>query len=325
MIRGHARQTAAALIAVATAVFSTITPALAACDDLRRLSNYAGRQIRLLNDTLLFSANSLAMDIDGHPSAYGVRDQGYEGVCNGLSALKPKECRGQAARGKCWDYCRSAFSDWHNAGGDLTDMRSYMASVGLGGGGGSPPRLLVQDGDRSEWFVSETATKFKIGNDAPTWADIREQSAQIDPSKVPYFVIPGGFRHVPWDATPGDFGVMVSPSTGRKVYFIVGDVGGALDEVSVLLRAKIGGLDKPPIRQATSALGQQVERLSVGVIPSDLRVAIFRHSGIYKGSLGSTKVLDQPDGDVVEWIDEKAGDLLESFGGVDKVTACTDQ
>ncbi|PDS43160.1 hypothetical protein CO662_36690 [Rhizobium anhuiense] len=272
----------------------------------------------------MFSANRLAVDIDGSPSAYGVRDQGIEDVCNGLSALKPNECKGKAAAGACYQPCRSAFKAWHDAGHEPSKMKNYMASTGLGGSGGSPPVLVLQDGDRSDWFVSETSTKLKTGDLPAKWSDIAKQAAQVDPLAVPYFVIPGNFRKIAWDATPGDFGVIVAPQTKRSVRFLVGDTGGDLDEVSALLAAKLAGLDEAPTKEKKSALGEDVQRLKAPEFgTSDFRVAIFRHSGKYKGSLGSHKVLDQPSGDLVNWIDTEAGALLDKFGGVDKVLECT--
>jgi hypothetical protein len=291
---------------------------------LESLPAFNKRPISVRNDTLLFSVDSLAIDIDGSPSAYGVRDQGVENVCNGLSALKPKECKGKAAAGACYEPCRSAFKSWYNAGHELTKIKNYMASTGLGGGGGSAPVLFLQDGDRRDWFVSETSTKLKTGALPLKWSEIGKQSAQVDPLAVPYFVIPGKFRNVDWDATPGDFGMVVAPKTQRSVRFLVGDTGGNLDEVSALLAAKLAGLNEAPTAKRTSALGKEVDRLiSPTLGTSDFRVAIFRHSGRYQGALGSFKVLDQPPGNLVKWIDEQVEPLLENFGGVDTIIECT--
>jgi hypothetical protein len=301
------------------------TASYAACDDLKPLASFNKRPISVRNDTLLFTVDRLAIDIDGSPSAYGVRDQGVENVCNGLSALSPEKCKGKAAAKACYQPCRTAFKSWYDDGHELVKMKNYMASTGLGGAGGAPPALSLQDGDRSDWFVSETSTKLRIGDRPLKWDDITKQAAQVDPLVVPYFVIPGKFRNVSWDATPGDFGVIVAPQTKRSVRFIVGDTGGNLDEASALLVAKLAGLDNPPTVTEKSALGDAVERLaSPRLGTSDLRVAIFRHSGKYKGSLGAYKVLDQPSsGDFADWIDAEAGALLDKFGGVDKVVECT--
>jgi hypothetical protein len=304
----------------------TATPSHAACDGLTQLATFNKRPIAVRNDALLFSVNQLAVDIDGSPSAYGLRDQGLENVCNGLSALEPPKCKGKAAAGACYQPCRSAFKTWHDHGHDIAKMKNYMASTGLGGGSGSPPVLVVQDGDRKDWFVSETSTKLKTGAPLKS-ADITKQAAQIDPLAVPYFVIPGNFRKIAWDATPGDFGVIVAPETKRSVRFLIGDTGGNLDEVSALLIAMLAGFDKASIKKGTSALGHEVDRLvspkAEDLGTNDFRVAIFRHSGKYQGSVGNLKVLDQPPGDLGPWIEKEAGALIEKFGGVDKVIECT--
>ena len=234
------------------------TASYAACDDVKPLAAFNKRPISVRNDTLLFSVSQLAIDIDGSSSAYGVRDQGVENVCNGLSALKPQKCKGKAAAKACYQPCRSAFKSWYDSGHELAKMKNYMASTGLGGAGGSPPVLVLQGGNRGDWFTSETSTKLQIGDSPLKWVDIGKQAAQVDPLAVPYFVIPGKFRNIAWDATPGDFGVIVAPHTKRSVRFLVGDTGGNLDEASALLVAKLAGLDKPPVTTEKSALGDDL-------------------------------------------------------------------
>ena len=225
-----------------------------------------------MDDTLLFATGNIELDIDGHRRAYGVRGQGTENICNGLAPLMPAECRGQV-RGSCFAHCQAAFRQWT---GRPEDLRRVMCSVGLGGGGCGVPQVRLQSAPNQDFFVSETSVHpaSPAGTSLAQW--LRRQDGQINSVEIPYFVIPGGFRGLPWDASPGDVGLVVDRD-GNSFGFIVGDTGGALDEGSAALLARIRGLPRLPTTRARNAFGQQVDRL-VGAVAGDYRVAIFRHS-----------------------------------------------
>jgi hypothetical protein len=81
-----------------------------------------------------------------------------------------------------------------------------MCSVGLGGGGCGIPKVRLQSAPNQDWFVSETSVHPAppAGTSLAQW--LRLQEGQLDSVEIPYFVIPGGFRGLPWDASPGDVG-----------------------------------------------------------------------------------------------------------------------
>ncbi len=78
--------------------------------------------------------------------------------------------------------------------------------------------------------------------------------SQIEPFEVPFFVIPNGFRRLPWDATPGDIGIAVhAQNPSRYVLFVIGNIDGKLDEGCVK------GKELEPVYK-TNVLGQRVAR-----------------------------------------------------------------
>jgi hypothetical protein len=289
------------------------------CPGGQELTSFAGKHVALADDTLFFSAGSLALDQDGSPEAYGIRDQGTELVCNGLAPLEPPECRGKN-RGKCFAACQSAFAVWSRAGAEPGRLADYMCSIGLGGGGCSQPHVRLQDPPRRDWFVSETSVRLSPPAGAPSEGWTGSQAAQIDAATVPYFVIPAGFRRLPWDATPGDAGVILDVRSGRSVPFIVGDTGGALDEASIAAHAGLRGGAPPPRRQRSSALGETVGSYRDG-LDGDFRIAIFRHTSRLRP--GSSTVTLTPQ-ELRPWIDATAEARLRAIGGADRVQACAD-
>ncbi len=194
-----------------------------------------------------------------------------------------------------------------------------MCSIGLGGGGCASPRVRLQDPPRQDWFVSETSVRLSPpgGRPRPGWTS--SQAAQVDPMQVPYFVIPNRFRQPPWDATPGDAGVIVDASSGRSVPFVVGDIGGALDEASAAAHARLRGTATPPKTQRTSALGETVDSFRAG-LTGDFRVAIFRHTSRRQGS---SLTLDLTAAQLSPWIDTTVESRLQAIGGLDRVRACS--
>lgn len=290
----------------------------APCSGGVALADHAGKSVVLAQDTLFFATNRLELDHDGSPEAYGVRDQGLENICNGLAPLRPPECRGRN-RGKCFAACQSAFAAWsRNSEGPAT-LGRHMCSIGLGGGGCSVPAVRLQSAPRQEWFISETAvqTSPPIGSPITGWRT--SQAAQLDPALVPYFVIPGGFRRLPWDATPGDAGIAMNATTGQTAHFVVGDIGGALDEASTALHTALRGGTPPSTGERNSALGERV-RSFLGGSSGDFRIAIFRHT---TSRVGSSPMLTLTSDNLLAWIETTARAKLEAIGGPDRLRACT--
>lgn len=298
-------------------LLGSIAAAAAPCSDGEELRAFAGKRIVLVEDTLFFRTTSLELDQDGSPAAYGVRDQGTELICNGLGPLRPPECRGRN-QGACFRACQAAFAEWSLAGADVGRLHEFMCSIGLGGGNCSTPQVRLQEPPRQDWFVSETSVRLSPpgGRPAPGWSS--SQPAQVDPVQVPYFVIPQGFRQPPWDATPGDAGVIVDARSGRAVPFVVGDTGGALDEASTAVHARLRGTGTPPKTPRTSALGEAVESFRTG-LSGDFRVAIFRHTS--RRQAGSL-TLDLTAAELPPWIDTTVEAKLRAIGGPDRVLGC---
>lgn len=292
--------------------------AAASCPGGVELGAFAGKRVVVANDTLFFRTASLALDQDGSPEAYGVRDQGTEFVCNGLGPLLPPECRGRN-RGACFTACQSAFAGWSRAGADIATLPDVMCSIGLGGGGCSRPAVQLQAAPRADWFVSETSVRSAPPAGTPEAGWSRSQAAQIDPTRIAYFVIPGAFRRPPWDATPGDAGVIVDMGSGRAVNFVIGDTGGALDEASNVVHARLRGTATPPITRRTSALGEAVDSYRTGM-NGDFRVAIFRHTSRLKPRSSMLALTAE---EIGPWIDTTAQARLAAIGGLDRIRACT--
>jgi hypothetical protein len=291
-------------------------PQATTCAARTPLPGFAGKAIFVMDDTLLFSTPNIELDIDGSPRAYGVRDQGTENICNGLGPLNPPACRGRI-QGACYAHCQAAFRSWN---GRPQDLGRVMCSIGLGGGHCSVPSVRLQSSPNQDWFVSETSYHPAPPSGIPVSAWIVGQAGQMDSLEVPYFVIPGGFRGMPWDASPGDVGVVVD-ARGRAVAFVIGDSGGALNEGSARLLAQLRRLAQLPTQSRRNAFGQQVERLS-GAVAGDYRVAIFRHSNRRQPGNGGT-VLAVTAADLPDFIRRTATERLERLGGPARVLACS--
>jgi hypothetical protein len=293
----------------------------ATCQGGTVLPAHAGKRIVVAGDTLFFKTGDIQLDIDGSPSAYGVKDQGIEDICNGLGPLRPPECRGKVS-GSCFAACRAAFRQWN---GDLKTLGGVMCSIGLGGGGCSTPDPRLQAAPREEWFVSETSVRVTPAAGTTLTAWTKTQPAQLDSLTISYFVIPSSFRSLPWDATPGDIGVVVDNASGREVAFIIGDIGGKLNEGSAKLLAGLAGIDKLATETKTNALGVPVERLK-GARSGDFRVAIFRHTAplLPKEQRGRALVLDKTAQELPDWITKEVRQKLDAIGGGARVIRCTD-
>jgi hypothetical protein len=294
--------------------------ASASCEGGNSLPSFAGKPIVLAHDALFFRTDTVQLDIDGSPSAYGVRDQGLEDICNGLGPLQPPQCKGKN-KGPCYAACQQAFREWS---GDPATLGQSMCSIGLGGGGCAPPRVRLQPEPRQQFFVSESSVHLKVPPSAQISSWVGKQEAQLDSLTVPYFVIPSGIRKMPWDATPGDVGMIIKQPGGDPIPFIVGDVGGALDEASAKLLASLRGLDGLPRNSKHNAFGEHVERL-VGAMYGDFRVAIFRHSAPYASATHQgALVLDKSGAELADFIRDTATTRLQAIGGTQRLIGCTD-
>jgi hypothetical protein len=289
-----------------------------ACDGARDLGKFAGKSITLAQDTLFFRTENLELDIDGSPLAYGTRDQGLEDICNGLAPLLPTYCRGRV-QGECYAACRAAFRQWD---GSPATLGNSMCSVGLGGGGCSPPEVQIQFAPASDYFVSETSVRSKAPPGVALSQWVRRQGAQLDSAAISYFVVPGRFRALPWDVTPGDVGVVLKQPGGEALPFIVGDTGGALDEGSAKLLAELRGLQQLPRVQKKNAFGIEVNRLR-GAMTGDFRVAIFRHSATFESPQHRQRlVIAMSAADLPDSIRKAALARLQALGGSQKVIDC---
>jgi hypothetical protein len=79
-----------------------------------------------LSGKVFFRTNGLELDFDGSPHAYGLRDQGEEGICNGLAPLAPP-CHGKY-RGACFGVCESTFAAWSRNSGDPSTLCRHTSS-----------------------------------------------------------------------------------------------------------------------------------------------------------------------------------------------------
>jgi hypothetical protein len=300
-------------------------PALAICQGGQKLQDFAGKQVVLAHDALFFRTPSIELDLDGSPSTYGTRDQGLDHICNGLGPLEPQDCRGKIKPQKCLAACETAFRNWVKHGNDdPKTLAKFMCSIGLGGGHCSKPDVRLQASPRQAWFVSETSVRVVPPAGAAITDWVKTQPAQLDSLSIAYFVIPGGFRAGPWDATPGDLGAVMDGPTGTPVPFIVGDTGGALNEGSAALLAALQGLATLPTKTLTSALGEPVERMK-GAKDGGFRIVIFRHTAplLPNDQRGDLLVLDKSAAELPGWIRDTVTGKLQEIGGPARIVACT--
>jgi hypothetical protein len=307
------------LIASLLLVAAPSPPTDSSCADRTRLDDFGRpgqkKAIYLAQDALFFRTPNIELDIDGSPRAYGARDQGIEDICNGLAPLEPIACKGKV-QGPCYAACQASFRRWNGNPDRLGDV---MCSVGLGGGNCSRPRVRLQSAPRVDWFVSETSVHPAAGPGISLGAWLARQDGQLDSEAIPYFVIPGGFRRLPWDATPGDAGVIVAPD-GAKAFFLIGDTGGNLDEASAAVLAALRGVDHLATRQKSNAFGVSTARLS-GSLEGDYSVAIFRHTS--RKAPGDPSVLTLAAAEIPGWVRATVEAKLASVGGVERVRACS--
>lgn len=271
-------------------------------------------------DALLFRlpAGRLSLDLDGAPTTYGVLDQGIDDLCNGLSPLSPPECRGVAQRGACFAACRAAIRAWDRT---PAGARSLFCSIGVGGGCGPSFSAPLQPPPNDLFFVSQTSVKYAAPPGAPSnW--LETQAAQLDSLQVPYFVLPPRMRAQPFDASPGDAGVMIRTDRPHDpVFFIIGDGGNnsQIGEASARAHQLLSTTGVLPTRQTTNAFGQPVSRVWADAPPT-LAVAIFRHTSQRPGGTGSLISLTPET--INAWIQQTGAAGLARLGGAEALAHC---
>lgn len=277
----------------------------------------AGASLVRLPGKVFFRTNGLELDFDGSPHAYGVSDQGEEGICNGLAPLAPP-CHGKY-RGACFGVCESTFAAWSRNSGDPSTLPKTMCSVGLGGGDCSRPVVKLQSPPNQEWFVSETSLKTSPPSGSVTAGWLATQSAQLDPSAIRYLVAPEAVMKPPWNVRLGDVGIAYYLPDRKPVTFIVGD-GGGLGEGSVSLLTALRPDQPPKLKQVKSALGEPAMRYTSG-ISGEFRFVIFSGTAATIPRLPSvtTEVADH----LSDWIDSTAATALRTSSSLDEIAACS--
>lgn len=269
-----------------------------------------------LDNQIFFAVSSLALDFDGSPEAYGVRDQGQENICAGL-APSSGACRGKF-RGSCYKVCHETFATWSRQSGDPGRLGDTMCSVGLGGGECSEPDVRLQASPRQTWFVSETSlrTSPKSGPTDPAW--LRSQDAQLDPKVIRYVVVPLALREAPWGVRFGDVGVAVNAAGGEPIPFVVGD-GGGLGEGSLALLSALKPSAPPRLTTSVSALGEPAMRYRSGVT-GDFRFVIFKDTAVL--ATGSSRLTTLTAEKLPAWVDQTATQAPKTQSSLAVILAC---
>jgi hypothetical protein len=293
------------------------TSAQAACPGAQAKTIAKDVSVARLPGKVFFRTKGLELDFDGSPHAYGLRDQGEEGICNGLAPLAPP-CHGKY-RGACFGMCESTFAAWSRNSGDPSTLPKTMCSVGLGGGGCSKPDVRLQAAPNLEWFVSETSLKTSPPSGPVTTEWLATQSAQLDPSAIRYLVVPNALMKQPWDVKLGDVGIAYHVADRKPVAFIVGD-GGGLGEGSVSLLTALRPDQPPKLKPVVSALGEQVMRYTSGVA-GEFRFVIFAGTAttVPRFPPVTMEVADH----LSDWIDSTAATALRTSGSLDEISACS--
>jgi len=304
-----------ALPVLLCAAVATACPAWAACDTTTA-KNIVKTTVRLLPNRVFVHFSKLELDFDGSPVAYGLRDQGQEGICNGLAPASGS-CKGQF-QSACFSVCQQTFASWSRTSGKVEDIPKTMCSFGLGGSNCSRPNVHLQSAPHADFFVSETSLKVSP-NSGPIeheWTAL--QAAQLDPATIPYLVAPGAISRV--GVKMGDVGIAYNAANNVEVPFIVGD-GGSLGEGSVSLLAALKPDAPPKLTPVTSALGEKVMRYRSG-IEGEFHLVIFPSTASL--TPGSHSPITSMGADALaHWINDAAHDALQKRSNRAEVFACS--
>jgi len=151
-------------------------------------------------------------------------------------------------------------------------------------------------GQYAGYFISKTSLQDKSKK-------ATDPARYVDANKVPYLVFPGSFLRMQGSGKLGDLGVAINPDNGKKVAFVVADIGPStaqLGEVSIALAERLGGTNVNPKNGA-------------GVPKGDIIYMVFPNSSrSFKWPLSDAE------------IEQHANQLLRQAGGEEALMDCKD-
>lgn len=263
--------------------------------DLVRESNFSHDEIGTVSifrdqptKALIFSSQ-MQVNTDGAPDSYHPDDIGITHICNGVSV--GTNCVWKA----------NCLADFNKAKAEGFNGPTKICFFAMATERNGKPIIQGSNDPKPGYFVSTTALQ-QPGVDRTT------PQAQLDSNHIPFIVIP---RHWQQEATPGvklgDFAVVLRKSSGQMSSAIVGDLGPKrkLGEGSVALHQALGN---DPFRMR---FGKR--RAWQGIGGRDVMYVVFPNSA--KSGVQITK----------ELIAQEGAQLLEKFGGKDKLLACAPQ
>jgi hypothetical protein len=171
---------------------------------------------------------------------------------------------------------------------DLANAGSPGNWPGLAKDGDGQPFVQGPNDPFPGYFVSETALTDRT-------KAVNDPARYVDASRIPFIVLPGGMaRQI--GARPGDFAVVFNRRNGQKSSAIFGDVGPSdrIGEGSVALAENLG-------------------------IRSDARNGGTRRGVLFLVFPGSGNGRPRP----VEEINAESEKLLNAWGAIDQVAACS--
>ena len=213
-------------------------------------------------NSVLFRIDHLVMDLDGAPTTYGFRDQGIDGICNGLASYKAAPiCRSNVRAPGCYDACHQVLMDWNTQKRTPEAAKQAFCSVGLGSGCGPTFSVALQSPatEANGYFVSSTSLHFRepAGQSRSAW--LQMQDAQLNALRIPYFSLPPQLRSN-YGIELGDVGAIVRTDRPDQppVFFIMGD--GGEREVGRRGVGVCAPAAQPPARAADADGNQRVWR-----------------------------------------------------------------
>ena len=276
-------------------------------------------------NSVLFRIDHLMMDLDGAPTTYGFRDQGIDGICNGLASYKAAPiCRSNVRAPGCYDACHQALKDWNTQKRTPEAAKQAFCSVGLGSGCGPTFSVALQSPatEVNGYFVSSTSLHYRepAGQSRSAW--LQTQDSQLDALRIPYFSLPPQMRSN-YGIELGDVGAIVRTDRPDQppVFFIMGDGGSgkSIGEVSGYVRQRLSLLPALPMRMETSAFSEQVDRV-VAPSPPPVAVAVFPHTNLLVP--GTKSLVDLMPDTIGGWIETRAKSALAELGGAERLLAC---